>query len=174
MRTFFQKLKRDCRGAVTVFVTLLLIPAILVSGSGVDIARLYVARSEVQDANQLASNSALASYDALLQDLYGLYGIMQTDEELANMMDAYIRLALFGEDWKDRSLGTFSHFYADRSSLSRQRPHRTKIWKIRRCCGGRSRNTSSSVLPGSLFRRFWISWILSKRSRRTPPLSRIR
>ena len=27
MRKFFQKLRRDCRGAVTVFVTLLLIPA---------------------------------------------------------------------------------------------------------------------------------------------------
>lgn len=118
MWKFFQKLKHDCKGAVTVFVSLLLIPAVLVSGSGVDIARLYVARSELQDANQLAANSALASYDALLQDLYGLYGIMQTDEELASMMEEYIKVAVFGEDWKDRSLGTFSHFYADRSSLS--------------------------------------------------------
>ena len=46
MWKFFQKLKHDCRGAVTVFVSLMLIPAVLISGSGVDIARLYVARSE--------------------------------------------------------------------------------------------------------------------------------
>ena len=97
MGKFFQKLRRSCRGAVTVFVTLMLIPAVLVSGSGVDIARLYTARSEIRDANQLAANSALASYNALLQDLYGLFGIMKSDDELASMMDEYIKLALFGE-----------------------------------------------------------------------------
>ena len=118
MGKFFQKLKNDCKGAVTVFVAMMLIPAVLISGSGVDIARIYVARSEMQDANQLAANSALASYDALLQDLYGLYGIMKTDDELASMMEEYIRVAVFGEDWKDRSMGTFSHFYGERSSLT--------------------------------------------------------
>ena len=112
-----RKLARDCKGAVTVFVTLLLVPAVLVSGSGVDIARLYVARSELQDANQLAANSALASYDALLQDLYGLYGIMKDDAELASMMEEYIEVAIFGEDWKDRTLGNLSHFYGEQSSL---------------------------------------------------------
>ncbi len=118
MRKLIQKLKHDCRGAVTVFVALMLLPAVLVSGTGVDIARIYAARSAIQDANQLAAGSALASYDALLQDLYGLYGIMQTDEELASMMERYIRLTVFGEDWQDRSMGTFAHFYGDRSSLS--------------------------------------------------------
>lgn len=118
MWKFFQKLRRDCVGAVTVFVSLMLIPAVLVSGSGVDIARLYVARSELQDANQLAANSVLASYDALLQDLYGLYGVMKSDEELASMMEEYIEVAVFGEAWKDRSMGTFSHFYGEKSSLS--------------------------------------------------------
>ena len=111
MRKFFQKLRRDSRGAVTVFVTLLLIPAVLVSGTGVDLARLYTARSIVRDANQLAANSALASYDALLQDLYGLYGIMKDDPEFASMVDEYIQVAVFGEDWADRGQGTFQLFY---------------------------------------------------------------
>ena len=118
MKKLLQRLKRDCKGAVTVFVTLMLVPAVLISGTGVDLARLYVARSEIQDANQLAANATLASYDALLQDLYGLFGVMQTDGELAEMMEKYIRLALFGEDWNDRGMGTFSHFYGDASSLT--------------------------------------------------------
>lgn len=117
MRKFFQKLRRDCRGAVTVFVTLMLIPAVLVSGSGVDIARLYTARSEIRDANQLAANSALASYNALLQDLYGLFGIMKSDSELADMMDKYIKLTLFGEDWNERGLGTYALFQGSAVSL---------------------------------------------------------
>ncbi len=118
MKKLLQRLKRDCKGAVTVFVTLMLVPAVLISGTGVDLARLYVSRSEIQDANQLAANATLASYDALLQDLYGLFGVMQTDGELAEMMEEYIRLALFGEDWNDRGMGTFSHFYGDASSLA--------------------------------------------------------
>lgn len=118
MKKLLQRWKRDCRGAVTVFVTLMLVPAVLISGTGVDLARLYVARSEIQDANQLAANATLASYDALLQDLYGLFGVMQTDGELAEMMEEYIQVALFGEDWNDRGMGTFSHFYGDASSLA--------------------------------------------------------
>ena len=110
MRRLFQKLKRECKGAVTVFVTLLLIPAVLVSGTGVDLARVYTARSILQDANQLAANSALASYDALLQDLYGLFGVMKDDPEFASLVDEYIRVAVFG-DGQATGMGTFQLFY---------------------------------------------------------------
>lgn len=106
-----RKLLANCKGAVTVMVTLLLIPAILVSGTGVDLARLYAAKSTLQDANLLAANSALAQYDALLQDLYGLFGIMQNDHEFATMVDSYLQTAVLGEDWFNRELGTFQLFY---------------------------------------------------------------
>lgn len=122
MKKFFRKLKRDCKGAVTVFVTLLLIPSILVSGSGVDIARIYAAKSIVQDANQLGANAALASYDALLQDLYGLYGIMANDEEFAALADEYIKLTIFGEDWIDREMGSFQLFYGSEVDLGDIQP----------------------------------------------------
>lgn len=96
----------NCKGAVTVMVTLLLIPAILVTGTGVDLARIYSAKSTLQDANQLAANSALASYNALLQDLYGLYGIMKDDEHFASLVNEYIELAVFGEDGVGENLSS--------------------------------------------------------------------
>lgn len=107
MRKFFH----NCKGAVTVMVTLLLIPAILITGTGVDIARILAARSTVQDANQLASNAVLTEYDALLQDLYGLFGIMQTDNDFATMANEYLEVAVLGENWVNRELGTFQLFY---------------------------------------------------------------
>ena len=67
---------KNNRGSVTVFVTLLLIPSILVTGTAVDLSRIHTARSIVQDANQLAANSLLTQYEAMVQDIYGLYGIM--------------------------------------------------------------------------------------------------
>lgn len=106
-----RKLIANCKGAVTVMVTLMLIPAILVSGTGVDLARLYAAKSTLQDANQLAANSALAQYDALLQDLYGLFAVMQNDHEFASMVDSYVQTAVLGEDWFNRDLGSFQLFY---------------------------------------------------------------
>ena len=102
-----QKFLRDCKGAVTVFVTLLLIPAILVTGTGVDLSRIYAARSMARNANQLALNGALAHYDAMLQDLYGLFAVMQDDEELAAMLDVYIHATLFGEEVSDAQIDAF-------------------------------------------------------------------
>ena len=80
-------MRKNIRGAVTVFVTVLLIPAVLVSGTGVDIARIFAARSTARDANQLAANALMTNYDALLQDLYGLYAVIGGDDELTGMVD---------------------------------------------------------------------------------------
>ncbi|MCL1975872.1 MAG: DUF5702 domain-containing protein [Firmicutes bacterium] len=108
------KLIHNSKGAVTVFVTLLLIPAILVSGTAVDLARLYTVRSIVGDANQMAANSLLANYDALLQNIYGLFGILSDDPQLADMINDYIEITVFGEDWNNKGLGTFQLFYGSK------------------------------------------------------------
>ena len=92
------KFLKDCKGAITVFVTLLLIPAILISGTAVDLVRIYTAKSIIHDANQLAANSTLASYDALLKDLYGIFGYVNDDPELAGMLNTYIQTAIFGDN----------------------------------------------------------------------------
>ena len=78
-----RKFLKDCRGAVTVMVTLLLIPALLISGTCVDVARSYAARSALQDGNRMGANAWLTQYDALLQDIYGLFGVYANDDELS-------------------------------------------------------------------------------------------
>ncbi|MDR0935117.1 MAG: DUF5702 domain-containing protein [Oscillospiraceae bacterium] len=109
MRNF----RQDNRGVVTVIVTLLLVPAILVSGTAVDLARAYTAKSLVQDGNQLAANSVLTQYNALLQDLYGLFGFLEAmdDPTLTELITDYVSTAVFGENWKDTELGSFQLFY---------------------------------------------------------------
>lgn len=103
-------MRKHSRGAVTVFVTLLLIPAILVSGTGVDLSRIYAARSVTRDANQLAANAVLTNYDRLLHDLYGLFGVISNDDNLTTMVDTYVKASLFGEDVTDAQLGEFRLF----------------------------------------------------------------
>ena len=118
MRKFF----RNTKGAVTVFVTLLLIPAILVTGTGVDLARVYAARSTTHDANQLAANSILTTYDTLLQDLYGLYAVAEKDDNLTAMVDVYVRASLFGEEITDAQLSEFRLFGGQESVSSSVSP----------------------------------------------------
>jgi len=113
MRRFF----KDARGAVTVLVTLLLVPAILVSGTAVDLARIHAARSILQDANQLAANSVLTQYNALLYDVYGLMGVAEEDPILGALLDEYIRVSVFGEEKQDRALGTLQIFYGSELSV---------------------------------------------------------
>jgi len=112
---------KNTKGAVTVFVTLLLIPAMLISGTAVDLARLHTARSIVQDANQLAANSVLSQYNALLHDLYAIFGIAKNDPILGNLLDEYISVSVFGEAGTDRGLGTLQLFYG--SDISVDEPY---------------------------------------------------
>ena len=112
-----RKLIKNSKGAVTVFVTLLLIPAMLVSGTAVDLARIHTARSIIQDANQLAANSVLTQYNALLNDLYGLFGVAKDDPILGQLLDEYIKVSVFGGSGQDRSLGTLQLFYGSNISL---------------------------------------------------------
>ena len=107
----------DIKGAVTVFITLLLIPAILISGTAVDLARIHSARSVLQDANQLAANSVLTQYNALLYDLYGLFGVADDDPILGQLLDNYISVSVFGEPAQDMSLGTLQLFYGSDITL---------------------------------------------------------
>jgi len=108
---------KNTKGAVTVFITLLLIPAILVSGTAVDLARMHTARSIVQDANQLAANSVLTQYDALLNDLYGLFGVAEDDPILGQLLNEYIEVSIFGDSGQDRSIGTLQLFYGSNISV---------------------------------------------------------
>ena len=106
-----RRFRKNTKGAVTVFVTLLLVPAILISGTAVDLARIHTARSIASDANQLAANSMLSQYDALLHDLYGLFGIMAGHPELAEMLNDYIEITIFGGSGYRSGLGTLQVFY---------------------------------------------------------------
>jgi hypothetical protein len=112
--------RHDVKGAITIIVSIMLIPAILLSGTAVDLARIYTAKSMAQDANLLAANSVLTQYNALLQDLYGLFGVAESDPVLGSMVNDYVNVAVFGEksdgDWIDTSLGTFQTFHGSTAS----------------------------------------------------------
>ena len=82
-------------GSVTVILTLLLVPMVVVAGVFVDGGRGHLSRTVVRSAEQLALNDVLARHDAELSKMFGLLGVIE-DESLAGSADQVLKAALDG------------------------------------------------------------------------------
>ncbi len=79
------KLKNN-KGAITVFISIVLSAVFLVIGTFSDAARISLAQAHVQRANKIALSSILACYNNQLKDEYGLFGTYIDND---TMMDSY-------------------------------------------------------------------------------------
>ena len=71
------------RGLITVFVTLIMVPVVAITGVLVDVSRLKMYSSQAAMAADSYGNAVLSEFDHLLKQLYGLFSITQNDEGLA-------------------------------------------------------------------------------------------
>ncbi len=74
------KVKRRIEGSVSVMMVIILLVTMVFSALIVDTSRINMARSMVSSAGDLAVNSALANYDTVLKDVYGLFAMSQALE----------------------------------------------------------------------------------------------
>lgn len=94
MLKWFYSLKSDHKGAVTVFITLILIPSIAFTGFFVDFARVKLYKQQAVSTADVYANSLLSYYNGLLQDIYGLYGISNCNtEEFNKTLQSYAKTA---------------------------------------------------------------------------------
>ena len=63
------------KGAITVFLVLLLVPSIIIVGAFIDFSRYHTAQQIVNGAGELALDSVLANYNSMLKKYYGLFAI---------------------------------------------------------------------------------------------------
>lgn len=95
------KKKRSCKregshGAVTVFLTLILVPCIVFTCAFGDVSRVALSKSQATAASDLAMYSLMANYDTQLKEWYGLVASCQdidefydtTKDYFVGMMDA--------------------------------------------------------------------------------------
>lgn len=90
------KVKRRIEGSVSVMMVIILLVTMVFSALIVDTSRINMARSMVSSAGDLAVNSALANYDTVLKDVYGLFAMSQaqTSEELNQEIREYFEKTL--------------------------------------------------------------------------------
>lgn len=83
------------KGSISIFLTIILLPTITFAGLIVDASRLNLARSMTSSAGDLTMNAALADYDSVLKDVYGLFAMSQNDpEKLQENLKAYFENTL--------------------------------------------------------------------------------
>ncbi len=76
-------------GAITVFLSLILVPILILAGISVDAIRIYGAKSILSDSVELTLNTALANYNQVLKDSYGILAMSADENELSNNLIRY-------------------------------------------------------------------------------------
>lgn len=87
---FFEKTK----GAVSIFLVIILVPMMTVSALFVDASKVKLGEGVAQSAGDLALNTALTNYDTMLKDMYGLFATAQNMEELFTRLEDYYRTCI--------------------------------------------------------------------------------
>lgn len=68
-------------GSITVFLSLILVPVLLFMSIMVDGSAYVLSKGSVESAGELAVNAALADYDTVLKEVYGLFAMSQAAED---------------------------------------------------------------------------------------------
>ena len=77
------KKRHGQKGVITVFVTLMMVPVVVITGMMVDVTRLKMYSSQAVMAADSYGEAVLSEYDNLLKELYGLFSITQNEDGLA-------------------------------------------------------------------------------------------
>lgn len=92
------KTKKRIQGSISILLVIILMPMLTMSAIVVDSSRLNLAKSMVSSAGDLTVNTALANYDTILKDVYGLFAMSQndTDADFQKRIREYFETTLVG------------------------------------------------------------------------------
>ena len=80
---------REHKGAISIFLILIMIPMFTFAGTIVDMSRMSTAKVAISGASDLAMNAGLSDYNKVLKDVYGLFAMSSDEDELKNNLERY-------------------------------------------------------------------------------------
>ena len=100
------------RGTITVFVTLIMIPVILLNAFIVDMTRVKLYGDQALMTADNYAEAALTNYDNLLKEMYGLFAMAQSEEGKAalDQIIAYMEVTSFNPNESSISGYTYDGF----------------------------------------------------------------
>ena len=103
----FKKMKKT-KGAVSIFLVLILVPMMTVSSLFVDASKVDLAKGVIESAGDLTLNSALTNYDSVLKDMYGLFATAQDTEELYGSLEEYYKTCITSSGVSNEDAGSYT------------------------------------------------------------------
>lgn len=82
-------LKEKVRGSISILLVIVMMPMMAVAAIIVDASGYELSKSMVSSAADLTMNTALSYYDQTLKEVYGIFGVSTTSEELQNNLKDY-------------------------------------------------------------------------------------
>lgn len=93
-----EKTKKRIQGSISVLLVIILLPMMTFSALIVDMSRVNMAKQMMSSAGDLTMNTALANYDTILKDAYGLFAMSQAEgmdnEQLGIELNKYFAKTL--------------------------------------------------------------------------------
>lgn len=93
------------RGSISIFLILILMPMYTCAYLAIDSARYSAAQAKAAGAAELSGNAALADYDRTFKELYGIFAMSKSENEMAANLVAYYSNMI---DSTELSLGSTS------------------------------------------------------------------
>lgn len=85
---------KNAKGAVSIFLVIVLVPMLTFSALFVDYGKVKLAKGVAESAGDLTLNTALTDYDTKLKDMYGLFATSQNTDELYDKLEDYYRTCI--------------------------------------------------------------------------------
>ena len=96
--------KRGQKGAISVFLSIILVPCIVVSSVFVDLGRVHLSKTMAESSADLALNSLLTNYDADLKDWYGMVASCQNIQEFYEVSAQYFLRTISSQNLSSQTL----------------------------------------------------------------------
>lgn len=101
------KFWRKTKGAVSIFLVIILVPMLTVSSVFVDAGKIKLAQGVAESAGALTLNTALTDYDTQLKELYGLLATAQDTSDLFAKLEDYYRTCITSSGVSDEDAETY-------------------------------------------------------------------
>ncbi len=101
------KFFRNTKGAISIFLVIILVPMMTVSSLFVDASKVKLARAMAESAGDLTLNTALTNYDTKLKELYGLLATAQDTSDLFARLEDYYRTCITSSGVSDEDAETY-------------------------------------------------------------------
>lgn len=106
--------RKGQKGAITVFLSIILLAMIILAGVIVDVARINTAKPQIRRAVETSVRSALAGYNKFLKEEYGLFALNDNNEgNIEEVIEEYLskNLMIDKEYLDEKKIGDYLDLY---------------------------------------------------------------